>query len=55
SKEFEINDPQAKELIENTVRLFSLNEEQERAFCIVAIYAVQSCGEHLKMYLGGMA
>ena len=55
SKDFEIKDPQAKVLIENTIQKFSLNEEQERAFRIVANHAVESCGEHLKMYLGGMA
>ena len=32
-----------------------MNEAQERAFRIVAHHAVESCGEHLKMYLGGMA
>ena len=54
-KDFEVKDPKARELIEQTVLQFSLNEEQERAFRIVAHHAVQSCGEHLKMYLGGMA
>ncbi|RPD55788.1 hypothetical protein L227DRAFT_509559, partial [Lentinus tigrinus ALCF2SS1-6] len=54
-KEFEVKDPMAKELIDSTVHQFSLNEAQERAFRIVANHAVQSCGEHLKMYLGGMA
>ena len=33
----------------------SLNEAQERAFRIVANHAVESNGEQLKMYLGGMA
>ncbi|KAI0743694.1 hypothetical protein C8Q80DRAFT_1106610 [Daedaleopsis nitida] len=55
TKKFVRNDSQAKELIDSTVKSFSLNEEQERAFHVVANHAVQSCGEHLKMYLGGMA
>ena len=38
-----------------TVKLFSLNKEQERALRIVANHAVKSNGEHLKIYLGGMA
>ncbi|KAI0749943.1 hypothetical protein C8Q80DRAFT_1101909, partial [Daedaleopsis nitida] len=54
-KNSQVTDPQAKELIENTVVKFSLNEAQERAFRIVANHAVDSCGEDLKMYLGGMA
>ena len=54
-QEFEANDPQAKKLIDQIVQQFSLNEAQERAFRIVANHAVESCGEHLKMYLGGMA
>ncbi|TFK78808.1 hypothetical protein K466DRAFT_448513, partial [Polyporus arcularius HHB13444] len=54
-KTFEIRDPKAKKLIDDTVQQFTLNEAQERAFRIVAHHAIDSCGEHLKMYLGGMA
>ncbi len=48
-KELEVTDPAGKELIEQTIDQFSLNEAQERVFQIVANHAVQSCGEHLKV------
>ena len=54
-KDFKARDPKAQELIDTTVKKYSLNTEQERAFRVVANHAVQSSGEHLKMYLGGMA
>jgi transcriptional regulator of acetoin/glycerol metabolism len=41
--------------INNTVSDFSLNEEQERAFRIVANHSVDLTSEQLLMYLGGMA
>ena len=40
--------------IEDSVEKYSLNEEQERAFRIVANHAVSPCSEQLKMYIGGM-
>ena len=46
---------QSQQLIEDTIKLFSLNGEQERAFGIVANHAIEPTSEHLKMYLGGMA
>lgn len=55
SKAFKAQDQEAQALIDTTAKEFSLNEAQERAFRIVANHAVESNGEHLKMYLGGMA
>jgi len=40
--------------IEDSVVKYSLNEEQERSFRIVANHAVSPCAEQLKMYLGGI-
>ena len=54
-KDFQATDSEAQQLIDDTVVKYSLNEEQERAFRIVANHAVQPSGEHLKMYLEGMA
>jgi len=42
-------------IINNTVSEFSLNDEQERAFRIIANHASTKQPEQLKMYLGGMA
>jgi PIF1-like helicase len=41
--------------IDNTVSDFCLNEEQERAFRIVANHSVDPTSEQLLMHLGGMA
>lgn len=41
--------------ITNITKEFTLNEEQERAFRIIANHAIENSGEQLKMYLGGMA
>ena len=41
-------------IVEVIVHKFSLNEEQERAFCIIANHASSLSPEPLKMYLGGM-
>ena len=49
-KAFRAKDAEAQKMIDDTVTTFSLNEAQERAFRIVANHAVESCGEHLKMY-----
>ncbi|KIM35721.1 hypothetical protein M413DRAFT_52319, partial [Hebeloma cylindrosporum] len=40
--------------IEHTIGKYNLNEEQERAFRIVANHAVSPCSEQLKMYIGGV-
>jgi hypothetical protein len=45
---------EANDLINNCAAHFSLNEEQERAFRIIANHASASGTEQLKMYLGGM-
>lgn len=42
-------------LIADTIRKFSLNDEQTRAFTIVANHATTSDSEPLQMHLGGMA
>ena len=43
-----------QKLINKTVKKFTLNAEQERAFRIVANHSVEPKSEQLKMYLGGM-
>ncbi|KAI9056830.1 hypothetical protein FKP32DRAFT_1549176, partial [Trametes sanguinea] len=55
SKSFKAKIKEAQQLIDHIVEHFSLNEDQERAFQIVANHAVKESGEHLKMYLGNMA
>ena len=45
-KDFQATESEAQQLIDNTVVKYSLNEEQERAFRIVANHAVQPSGEH---------
>ena len=44
----------ASELVDSTVQEFSLNKEQEHAFCIIANHAISENPEQLRMYLGGM-
>ena len=44
----------ASNLIDTTVKDFSLNKEQERAFRIIANHAISPNPEQLRMYLGGM-
>lgn len=44
----------ASELISTTLQEFSLNEEQARAFRIIANHAVCQNPEQLRMYIGGM-
>ncbi|KAF8575810.1 hypothetical protein K439DRAFT_1318387, partial [Ramaria rubella] len=51
---------QAKQAIHNqqvddTINVYALKPDQERAFRMVGNHAVQPSGEQLKMYLGGMA
>ncbi|THH21646.1 hypothetical protein EUX98_g8307 [Antrodiella citrinella] len=55
TKLFVPNDPVNKAMISRFVKDFTLNEEQERAFRIIANHSVQDSGEQLLMYLGGMA
>ena len=43
-----------QKLINEIVKKFTLNAEQERAFRIVANHSVEPKSEQLKMYLGGM-
>ncbi|KDR67901.1 hypothetical protein GALMADRAFT_42495, partial [Galerina marginata CBS 339.88] len=43
-----------RKLIASTIKKFSLNSEQERAFRIIANHSVELQSEQLKMYLGGM-
>ncbi|OSX55792.1 hypothetical protein POSPLADRAFT_1085746, partial [Postia placenta MAD-698-R-SB12] len=54
-KGFKAKQVSDQKLIDNTVKRFSLNKEQEHAFRIVANHATDPSGEQLKMYLGGMA
>ncbi|KAF7789846.1 hypothetical protein EIP86_000794 [Pleurotus ostreatoroseus] len=54
-KTFVPTDEQDVNLIADTVRMFSLNDEQTRAFTIVANHATTSNSEPLRMHLGGMA
>ncbi|KIM73485.1 hypothetical protein PILCRDRAFT_32906, partial [Piloderma croceum F 1598] len=42
-------------IIDNTVSDFSLNNEQERSFRIIANHASTEKPEQLIMYIGGMA
>ena len=54
-KKFRADNVNTQKLIDDTVSKFSLNDDQERAFRIVANHSIESSGQHLKMYLGGMA
>jgi len=51
-KDFRIEN--TSELVDATIREFSLNEEQDRAFRIIANHAISHNPEQLRMYLGGM-
>ena len=53
-KHFRAKQEDGQKLIDDTTKEYSLNEEQERAFCIVANHATLHRAEQLKMYLGGM-
>ena len=48
------NAGQGHVFIEEAIKKFSLNREQERAFRIIANYASNLHSGHLKMYIGGM-
>ena len=41
-------------IIDSIANKFNLNQEQERAFCIITNHACSPASEQLKMYLGGM-
>jgi len=47
--------PNEQAFIDDTVNEYMLNDEQERAFRIVANHASSKSRHQLKMYLGGMA
>jgi hypothetical protein len=53
-RDFVTEKKETNDLINNTVSHFSLNEEQERAFRIIANHVSAPTTEQLKMYLGGM-
>jgi hypothetical protein len=53
-KKFKAKEEEEQKVIDSVVQEFSLNEEQERAFRIVANHATMKKSEQLKMYLGGM-
>ena len=53
-KSFCADNANATQVIDLTVRTFSLNMEQERAFQIIANHAVSKNPEQLRMYLEGM-
>ncbi|CAA7270792.1 unnamed protein product [Cyclocybe aegerita] len=53
-KKFKAKQAEEQTFIDETVSEFSLNEEQEQAFRIVANHATLQKVEQLKMYLGGM-
>jgi hypothetical protein len=52
---FKAEKQEDQKLISDTIANFTLNEEQARAFSIVANHATLKHPEQLKMYLGGMA
>ena len=52
--DFKAKSKSAQQLIDKTFQGFKLNNEQERAFRIIANHAVTPQAEQLKMYLGGM-
>ena len=53
-KKFQAKQKTSQKFIDDTAKEFSLNEEQDRAFRIVANHATLHQVEQLKMYLGGM-
>ncbi len=52
---FQSVDNTVEPLINAVVKKFNLNDEQERAFRIIANHSTTKKNEQLKMYLGGMA
>ena len=55
SKDFKASNAKAQKLIDSTATQFSFNKAQEHTFKIAANHAIESNGEQLKVYLGGMA
>src|SRR5271163_1412796 len=53
-KHFQAKQEKSQKFIDDTAEEFKLNEEQNRAFRIVANHATLHNVEQLKMYLGGM-
>jgi hypothetical protein len=53
-KDFKTEKMESDRLIDDTVIRFSLNEEQERAFRIIANHVSSTATEQLRMHLGGM-
>ena len=53
-KNFKAEQAEKQKIIDDTIDIFSLNSEQERAFRIVANHATMAQPSQLKMYLGGM-
>ena len=54
NKRFHADSKEKQSHIDNTVKEFNLNLEQERAFRIIANHATMNKTNQLKMYLGGM-
>jgi len=46
--------PTCQPVIDNIVKEFHLNQEQERAFQIIANHSSNQNSEQLRMYIGGM-
>ena len=53
-KEYKAQKTLHNQYIESTVKEFNLNNEQERAFRIIANHAESKTNPQLKMYIGGM-
>ncbi|KAJ7111111.1 hypothetical protein C8R44DRAFT_585543, partial [Mycena epipterygia] len=53
TKYFEAKNKKAQKVVESVKTDFALNEEQERAFRLVANHAIADDPSQLKMYLGG--
>ena len=53
-KKFKAKKEEEQKVIDSVAQEFNLNEEQERAFQIVANHATMKKSEQLKMHLGGM-
>ena len=55
SKDFEPTEKRWGDVMDDIIRNYTLNEEQEKAFRIVANHACEIAPEQLLMHLGGMA
>ncbi|KAI0054663.1 hypothetical protein BV25DRAFT_1774201, partial [Artomyces pyxidatus] len=54
-KKFKAKKKEDGQIIDRVAVEFTLNEEQERAFRIIANHSVDEGAQQLKMYIGGMA